>query len=219
MLVTNIEPQKQHPKRVNVYLDDTFAFGLHVDVLAAIRLHKGDHVSKEYINNILVKEEFNLAKQHSLRYLSYRRRSEKELRTKLLEKEFDPSTVDSVITHLQETGYINDTEFSKAFVHDTQLRKPSGRKLLQQKLRLKGIATDVITSILNEEVSEENEKTLALEEARKVIKRFTTSRKAVEQQKQQQRLAQHLARRGFSWAIIIPVIKEVFSAHASGGTS
>jgi regulatory protein len=219
MLVTNIERQKRNPQRANVYLDGEFAFGVHVELLAALGLRKGDTLDKEAIEDILSKEEFSLAKNYSLRYLSRRRRTVKELSDKLIQKEFSPQTIDTVIAHLFELKLLNDVEFSKAFVHDIQLRKPSGQRLLRQKLRLKGVPPTVIDEVLSEVVSEKDEENLAMKEAQKLIKRYKTSRKAVEQQKQQQRLAQHLARRGFRWATIMPVVKKIFGSHTGGGTS
>ena len=217
MLITKIEQQKRHSHRVNVYLDDEFAFGLHIDVLTAFGLKKGDHLSQEAIDAMLSREEFTLAKEQALRYLGYRRRTEKELRNKLFEKEFDPATIDAVIAYLSGLGIINDVEFAKSFIHDARLRKPLGKRLLRQKLRLKGVPAPIIETTLNENVSENEEQILAMEEAMKVVKRYRTSRKAVEQQKQQQRLAQHLARRGFSWATIFPVLKQVFKSEAPLG--
>ncbi len=213
MLVTNIERQKNHPHRVNIFLDGKFAFGLHEDSDGSECLKKGDALTKEIIEGMLQREELTLAKERALRFLSYRRRSEKELRTKLLEKEFSPLAIDTVITQLRDLNFLNDDEFAKAFVHDTQLRKPAGKTLLRQQLRMKGIASATIDTVLRENISDNDERALATQEAKKVMKRFSQSRKAIERQKQQQRISQHLARRGFSWQIIVPVVKELFQPH------
>src|ERR1043166_5243547 len=135
MLVTKIEQQKRRPQRANVYVDDEFAFGAHIDVIVAWGLKNGDEVDQTTIDAILTQEEFSLARDLAVRYLSYRARSEKEVREKLIEKEFDPATIDAVIGHLRQIGYVDDVKFARAFIHDAQLRKPSGKRLLQQKLR------------------------------------------------------------------------------------
>ena len=219
MQVTSIERQKSNPRRANVYLDGEFAFGVHVDLLASLGVRTGDTLDKEAIEGILTQEEFSLAKSYSLRYLSRSRRTVKELHDKLVQREFSPHTIDAVIAHLLELRFLNDVEFSKALVHDIQLRKPSGRKLLRQKLRLKGVSPSVIDDVLSEVASEQDEEHLAMEEARKLMTRYKRSRKAVERGKQEQRLAQHLARRGFQWATIMPVLRRVFRPRAGGGVS
>jgi regulatory protein len=219
MQVTGIERQKGNPRKANVYLDGEFAFGIHIDLLASLGIRAGDTLGKEAIENILAQEEFSLAKSYSLRYLGRRRRTVKEVHDKLIQREFSPHTVEAVIAHLTELRFLNDVEFSKALVHDIQLRKPSGRKLLRQKLRLKGVSPSVIEDVLNEVASEQEEEDLAMEEAQKLMRRYSASRKTIEQGKQEQRLAQHLARRGFHWATIVPVVKKVFRPHAGGGAS
>jgi regulatory protein len=218
MLVTKIERQKRNPHRANVYVDGEFAFGIHVDLLASLGLRKGDTLGKEALDTILTKEEFSLAKSYSLRYLGRRRRSVKELHDKLIQKEFSPQTIETVIAHLSELRLLNDVDFSRAFVHDIQLRKPSGQRLLRQKLRLKGVSPSIIDDILSEVVPEKDEEDLATEEGERFMKRYKVSRKAIEREKQQGRLAQHLARRGFRWATIMPVVKKIFRSHPGEGT-
>lgn len=212
MLVTKIERQKRHLHRVNIFLDNEFAFGLHEEVLAKTRIRVGDDLTQQTIELILTHEEFTLAKQQALRFIGYRMRSERELRVKLIEKEFDPATVDNVVHHLQLLGIINDKIFAEAFIHDTQLRKPAGRRLLVQKLRLKGIAPPVIDDVLNEKVTRDEEQILAFNSAQHLMKRYRASRKNVDEEKQRQRISQFLARRGFGWDTIAPVLKQLFSS-------
>ncbi|HTK82035.1 MAG TPA: RecX family transcriptional regulator [Bacteroidota bacterium] len=213
MLITNIEPQKRSPRRVNIYLDDEFAFGIQADVLAKFGLREGDELDKEAVGRVLLVEERTLAKNQALRYLGTRRRTEKEIRDKLLEKEFTPATIESVLADLIARGLVNDAEFVKAFVHDAQMRKPAGKRLLQMKLRSKGISPALLKTLLNDEMSPEQEEALALKEAEKIIGKYNTSRKSVDPPRQQQRLIQHLARRGFSWSAISPVVKKLFGQY------
>ncbi len=209
MIITKIEQQKRHPDRVNIYLDGEFAFGWHKEVIRKFGLRKGDDLPSEIIDKLNSTEEFTLAKQKALRFLSYRMRSEKEIRAKLIEKEFQTKTVDEVIKNLHSLGLINDLEFASAFVHDLLLRKPAGQRLIRQKLLLKGIQPSIIQSILEKDIAV-NEQGLALQAARKQMQRYKAVNKKVDEKKIQQRVAQHLARRGFAWSIISPVLKKVF---------
>lgn len=211
MLVTKIERQKRHPHRVNVFLDNEFALGLHEEVLSRSKIRVGDDLSQETIELIKVHEEFALAKQKALRLVSHRLRSERELRYKLIENEFDPATVDNVIHQLQTLGVINDKVFAEAFIHDTQLRKPAGRKLLSQQLRLRGITPSLIEDILNEKLTAEDEESNALVLAQNLMKRHRSSRKKTSEEQLRQRIGQFLARHGYTWSTITPVLKQLFS--------
>ncbi len=150
MVVTNIERQKRRPKRVNVYIDGEFAVGLHEDVLFKFGLRKGDNVDRETLVSIESAEESHLAKEKALRFIGYRLRSEKELRSKLREKQFHPQVIEDTVRYLRENRFLDDEAFTRSFVKDALMRKPTGRRLLQRQLRLKGIETDIIETILDE---------------------------------------------------------------------
>ena len=210
MIVTKIERQKRDPHRFSIYIDGEFTFGVHEDVLVRFGLRKGDALGNETIKSIQSSEELSLARQKALRLIHYRLRSEQELRTRLLEQEFDPGTVTHAIEQLRSIGIVDDEKFARAYVHDIHLRKPAGRRLVLQLLRLKGVPQGIIRKILDEPADGASEQDLALEAAKKVLKRISGSRKTIERQKQQQRVARFLARRGFGWETISPVLRKLF---------
>jgi regulatory protein len=210
MIVTKVERQKRDPHRVNISIDGEFAFGIRDDVLAEFGLRKGDPITQEIVDALQSSEEFSRAKQKALQLFSYRMRSERELEAKLREKEFPPAIIKRVIEQLSALGIVNDKEFARAFVHDAQLRKPAGRRLLHNRLRVKGISTAIIEEVLEENSDPDGEYERALQAATTVLKRYKSSLKVLDQKKQEQRLAQFLARRGFDWSIISPVLRQLF---------
>jgi len=210
MIITKIEQQKRHPDRVNIYLDGEFAFGLHKDVAVKYALRKGDNIDQSIITRLTSSDEFASAKSKALRFISRRMHSEKELRTKLIEREYHPKIVDEVIEYLRSIDFVNDEKFTKAFVNDFQLRKPAGKRLLQQQLHLKGISSAIIQNALGE-TNESREYDIALQAAMKKLDHYKVSRKKLEPQKQHQRIAQFLQRRGFSWSVISSVSKKIFN--------
>lgn len=212
MIVTKIERQKHHPLRINLFLDDEFAFGLHEEILFNARIRVGDSLDPTTIELLKSHEEYKLAKDKALRLVSYRLRSKKELRMYLLEKEFDPAVVDNVLLELQTTGIVNDRKFAAAFIHDSLLRKPTGKNMLFHKLRLKGIDRAIIEEILSETLPAEEEHAMAYTTAMNILKRYQTSRKSIPPEQQQQRVAQYLVRRGFNWNTITPVLKKMFQS-------
>lgn len=175
-------------------------------------LCKGDILTKEQVNLIASSEEYDRAKQKALRYISYRMRSEKELRTKLTEEEFPPSVIDRTIEQMYTLGLMNDAEFARLFVHDQQLRRPSGKRVLTQKLRLKGISNSIIQQVFAETISGDEERAIALMAAKKYLKQRTHVRDKAERLKEQRRVAQFLARRGFDWSTISTVLRTLFKS-------
>lgn len=217
MVVTNIERQKRRPKRVNVYIDGEFAVGLHEDVLFKFGLRKGDNVDRKTLVTIESAEESHLAKEKALRFIGYRLRSEKELRSKLRERQFHPQVIEDTVRYLRENRFLDDEAFARSFVKDALLRKPTGRLLLKRQLRLKGIETGMIEEVLDELVPQRDEDTLANEAASTLLKRFRASRKEVDRDKQRARLASFLARRGFGWPTIHGVLNRLFNYKAQSG--
>jgi regulatory protein len=215
MIITKIERQKRNPQRVNLFVDDSFLFGMHDEVLVKFGLRKGDSIDQQTIDEIESVEEFNLAKQKALRLISYRIRSEKELEAKLREKEFHPKTIERVTEHLRSLRILDDKTFARSYVNSVLIRKPAGRALLQRELKSRGIESTTINEILQETLRENDEQHLAIEAARKLLLRYRSSRKQSEKEQQQKRIANFLARRGFGWSTIQPVIRKLFNDTSS----
>src|SRR6266849_9544430 len=144
MLVTKIERQKRDPHRMNLFIDGEFVFGVQDEVLLRSGIRKGDQLSQEELETIQASGEFALAKRQALRILARRLRSEAEIRTNLLEKEFHPGTVDRVLVHLRELRLVDDLRFARACVHDMRLRRALGRIALDRQLRLRGVPRSTI---------------------------------------------------------------------------
>ena len=70
--ITAIEVQKKNPNRVNISLDDQFAFGL--SRLAAAWLKVGQTLSEEKIADLQSADAREVAFQKAMRFLGYRAR-------------------------------------------------------------------------------------------------------------------------------------------------
>lgn len=215
MIVTKIERQKRHPRRMNIYLDHEFAFGLHEEILLKGRIREGDALDPATIEIIKSREEFRLAREKAIRLIGRRLRSDKELRLYLTEHEFDPGIIDDVLYDLQTTGIVDDRKFAAAFVHDVQAQKPVGKRVLFQKLRLKGISPAVIEDTLENALPNGQEENLACTTAMRILNRYRSSAKPIPAEQQRERTAKYLARRGFHWGIITPVLKKLFSENST----
>lgn len=211
MVITAIERQKTHANRVNIFIDGTFALGIHENTFVKFGLRKGDSIDERTLKLLQTDENFNSAKEKALRLLSYRLRSEKELRLRLREKEFSSPVIDQTILHLQELKLIDDRAFAKALVHDLILKKSAGKTLLQRELGKKGVANEIIRETLALLTSDDEELERASSTAAALLKRYRNSRKSIDPQKQKQRLTAFLMRRGFDYSIINKVTRKLLS--------
>jgi regulatory protein len=194
-IVTKIEVQKRNRKRRSVFIDGEFAFGLDEEVLYKSGLKKGESLTQQRIKEITNEEKQKEAKDVALRFLSFRRRTEKQVREKLKKKEFDEKTIEATIDKLKEFDLINDLEFATSWVKDRLALKPRGRKLLRQELWKKGIGKDIIDQVTEELCRDEDK--AALELVERIEKRYRN----LEPKVARRRMFNLLLRRGFSYEV------------------
>ena len=187
-----------------MFLDGKFAFGLDEEVAVRLGLEKGEDLTELKIKEILSQKAENEAKNIALKFLSFRRRTEKEIRDKLKGKGFDEKSIKSTIDKLKGYDLINDSEFATAWVKERLAYKPRGKKLLRQELWKKGIEKEIIDQV-TEELCQDEDKS-ALELLQKIKKRYQN----LEPKVARRRMLSLLLRRGFSYEIakntLAPVI-------------
>ena len=121
--ITRLAVQRKNPKRVNVYLDGSFAFGLYRDTAAWLEV--GQTLSDQ---------------------ISYRPRTVFETRKKLEDEGFDETLISGTINALTENGLLDDKRFAEQWVEERKALKPSSRRALQYELHRKGISDYLIQS-------------------------------------------------------------------------
>lgn len=192
-IVTKIETQKINPRRKSVFIDGEFALGLDEEVLYKFGLKKGAGLTEQQIEKITKEERKKEAKEIALKILSFRRRTEKQIKEKLQKKGFEEKTIQATIDKLKEFDLINDFEFATAWVKDRLAYKPRGKKLLKQELWKKGIKKEIIEQVTEELCQDEDKKAVELVE--KIEKRY----KNLEPKAAKRRMFNFLIRRGFSY--------------------
>ena len=83
--ISALRYQKRNKNRVNVYVDDQFAFGL--AAIEAARLRVGQALSDDDIARLRRQDDVERAHERALNFLSYRPRSEAEVRRNLRKKD------------------------------------------------------------------------------------------------------------------------------------
>ncbi len=199
--ITALTAQKRDPNRVNVYLDGEFAFGL--ARITAAWLKVGDVLDEAKIQTLQAEEAKERALQQALLFLSYRARSEAEIRKNLRKHEFPEEVIAQTIERLRRDGLVNDGQFAQAWVENRSTFRPRSRRLLAQEMRQKGIDEESATAAL-QAVDDEH---LAYEAAKKRAARFAS----LEWQDFRKKISEFLARRGFSYSVIAPVVTKIWN--------
>lgn len=199
--ITALKAQKRNHQRVNIYLDEEFAFGL--SRIVAAWLHVGQELSPEEIKKLKLEDEKEYAYQRAIRYIGYRMRSVYEVQHHLRKKGVEDLVIEDVIDRLQKNGLLSDLNFAQMWIENRNEFRPRSHRMLSIELKQKGIRSDIISKILGETTSDE---VLAYRAAQKQARKY----KHLEWQIFRRRLSSFLARRGFSYSIINPIVDQVW---------
>ncbi|HEX7117655.1 MAG TPA: regulatory protein RecX [Longimicrobiales bacterium] len=217
--ITALKPQAHHPDRVNVYVDGEFRCGLALEIAYGGGLRVGDEVAEATLAALEREDLLWKAREAALNLLSYRARSEAELRQRLRRKDYPDDIVEACVAELVEKGFVDDAAFAASFVRDRVRGKPRGARRLVQELRAKGVAPETAAAAVDgtleaEEVTELGmAREVAAGWARRSLGRQTARRAggdpAEDRLAARRRLYGYLARRGFSGEVIRTVMEEV----------
>jgi regulatory protein len=199
----------QKTTRKNLYkitFDNDFEIQLYTEILLKFKLRTGDIIEEKDLKDILLQNQIYEAKNTSLRLLSKRMRTEKEIIDKLKQKKFEDSIITQTINELKRINLINDEEFVDKFINNTiTLNKNYGRYALLNKLIKFGISKNLANERISKLLTDNDEYETALSAAKKKLlnlKRYDESKKI-------QRLISFLSGRGYNWDIIKKVLSEL----------
>lgn len=198
--ITKLKVQKRNKKRVNVYLDGKYAFSL--AAIEAAKLHRGQILSDQDIERLRERDSFQKAHERALRFLSYRPRSEAEMRHYLRDKDVPKPIEEEVIRRLERAGLLDDLAFAQYWVENREKFKPRSARMLRYELRQKGVDDRIIAQAL-EGLNEEDS---AYRAARQRARGLSN----LDRETLCQRLGAYLARRGFSYDVVRTALERLW---------
>ncbi|MFC1988714.1 regulatory protein RecX [Chloroflexota bacterium] len=189
-------------KQVKVFLDGKFAFRLETGVAAREGLRIDQTLSAEQIETLTGNNQLSRCYNAATLYLSYRPRSELELRDRLHRRGFDGDRVDKVIARLKEQGLVDDTAFAQFWAENRESFSPRSQRLTRLELKQKGVAEDII----DQTVAAIDDEDSAYWAASRKARSLTVS----DYQSFRRRLGGHLQRRGFSYGVINDTVERIW---------
>ena len=206
--ITALRVGRGRKKRVNVSLDGRFAFSLEAEVALKEGLQVGQELSTSQIEALARSDHYHRCLNAAAHYLSYRPRSESELRERLHQRGFDGDSVEAVLAKLKEQGLIDDMAFAQFWKDNRDAFSPRSQWLTKLELRRKGIASNIIDQIADTIDDEDSAYRAALSKAR--------SLPLSDYQSFCRRLGAYLKRRGFSYGVINHTIERLWPELESG---
>ncbi len=206
--ITAIRDGRGRRRRVNVFLDSKFAFSLEAEVAVKEGLQVGQELSASQIGALTRFDHFHRCLNATAHYLSYRPRSESELRERLYRRGFDGDSVEAVLARLKEQGLVDDMAFAQFWKDNRESFSPRSQWLTKLELRQKGVAGDIIDQVVDTIDDDDGAYRAALKKARSLPQ--------CDYQTFRRRLGEYLKRRGFGYGVINHVVERMWQEQGNG---
>lgn len=197
--VTSIKPQK-NGKRLNIYLDGKFSFGIDLENFVKAELKVDQELPEEKIEEIIKKAQFQKTLDKLLRFTTLRPRSEKEISLWLRRKKVHESIREELFNRLKRLELVDDAKFALWWVGQRQAFRPKSLRILRQELGIKGIDKDIINEVLGSAKVDEGKI------ARELLAKKAYKWKSLPARNARQKMSQYLAGKGFGWELIGDVV-------------
>lgn len=221
--VTAITEQKANTKRAsakkdrryNIFLDEKYAFSVSEENLLKHKFEIGRTLTEEEVEKTKKGEAQRRLTDQVMNFLSYRPRSEKEVRdylTKAISKNEkikwsqakESPLTDLVVSKLKKYKLVNDKEFAKWWIDSRTRAKQKSRAVIVAELTRKGISKDEVETIL----PKNNASDLKL--ALKVVEKKSKALEKLSSQEARKKIYSWLGSRGFDFEIA----SDVFAIYA-----
>ena len=200
--ITALRVGRGRRKQVNVSLDGRFAFSLEAEVAVKESLQVGQELSPSQIEALARSDHYHCCLNAAAHYLSYRPRSEFELRERLHQRGFDGDSVEAVLAKLKEQGLVDDMAFAQFWKDNRESFSPRSQRLTKLELRRKGVAADIIDQVVDAVDNADSAYRAALSKARSLPRS--------DYQSFRRRLGEYLKRRGFGYGVINHTIERLW---------
>lgn len=143
--------------------------------------------------------------ESAIHFLSFRPRSEKEVRDNLVRKKAPSGVIAKIIAWLKEQKFLNDEEFVKWWIEQRSQFRPKALRIIKLELKQKGISKEIIDALIQDSRFRIQED---LESAKKIVEKKIGKYKEMDKREIYQKLGTHLARKGFSYDVIKKVLND-----------
>ena len=190
MKITKLEKKK---RLYLMELDHQQTSYITEDTIVRFMLSRDKVISKEELTEIQDFAQFSYGKNLALYHLSFKARTEKEVREYLKKYDIEDTIASQVIANLKDENWINDRQYAYSIINSNQLSGDKGNYILIQKISQKGVSKSIIQEVLQEfDLAE-----VALRTAEKLLKKYQGKLPA---RALQDKIIQNLTNKGFSYS-------------------
>lgn len=170
---------------------------------------------RKKLADMTLEEQIERGKEKILDFLTYAPRTRHELSEKLSKKGFRDIAIEKALDRMEEVGVVDDAKFAQDWAYSRFHYGNRAPYIIARELGQKGLSEDHIQEALAQFDSEDiiREKAISIAETKKQSIRKS---KSVLDEKDVQKIAAQLARKGFPPQICFEVAREVADASLGG---
>lgn len=196
MKITDIKQQVKKVDRYSIYIDEKYSFSLSANELLNQHLSIGKEFDKSQYNELQQKALEDKAYMRALDLLARRPRSIWEMEQYLERKSYNNNIIKKILNKMSKRGLLDDKKFAKSWVADRRNLKNVSKRRLSQELQQKRISSQIITEVLAQDQTDEQE----------VLKTVIEKKRSQNRYKDNKKLMQYLLRQGFSYNDVVSVV-------------
>ena len=205
MKITALSQQK-NKTYYNLFADGDYFCSVNDELMLIHQLHVGKEIDGDYL--LVIKNEATLRKAFhmSLRYLSFKMRTELEIENYLSGKEFEESIIVATINKLKEYKYIDDENYILLYIR-SKISEGHSKRKIQYSLFKKGLEEDRIILHLNNHYPKDIELTYLETQ----IAKLNEKNKGLPYRDRVSKINQSFVRKGYDHEDIVTVMNQIIS--------
>jgi regulatory protein len=195
-------------KQTDVFIDGLFSFAIATELAITNRLEVDRQLSVGQIKELKEADLQHSCLDAALHFLSYRPRSENEVRQRLRRRGFNGKVIDEVILKLRERRLIDDAAFSEYWRNNRLSFSPRSVRQIKLELRRKGVAAETADDAVRDLDDDNSVYEAGLKKARRLS--------GLDYDDFRRRLYDYLRRRGFNYGNVKGAVARLWEEKRSG---
>ena len=192
--VTALHPTQRDPTRLNVKVAGKRLGTLSTKLVDDLGLTVGTPWTAELAEQLGIALKYDKAFRAAATRLARRPMSRGQIERKLRDLGHEAAPIAEVLQRLEELKLIDDHAFGEMVVRDV-MHKPTGPRLLRQKLMQKGVDRQLIDGLVDEATNDDDQQA---ESAKELVRKKLRGMARLDAATRQRRIYGLLARRGFT---------------------
>ncbi|NTW72461.1 MAG: hypothetical protein HGA49_09500 [Eubacteriaceae bacterium] len=203
-LVTEIKKKKGRNEAYEVFIDGEYFSDIDAELIYLNGIRRGAELDEEGIKSLQYEIDLKKAYNLSIKYLSFKSRTTKEVEKYLTEKEFAEGITHKVVEKLASYRFLNDEEYMKNYTADRMNFSYSSRRKVRYELKEKGISQELVDKNFDSLYSPEDEEQILIKYIGSLDKKYR--RDPVKQKNY--KISQRAVEKGFGYDIIKRCLKD-----------